>query len=886
MNPAEPLLWTRWVEVDRLLSEALDLPAAQRVDHVRRSTSGDDALAEVVLRLLERLDTDAGVEVAPREALILAALSRGDPETGLEDLVPGVEVGRYRIIRRIGRGGMATVYEAERADGAYQQRVALKVLRRGLDTEDLVRRFLTERQILSSLTHPNIGRLLDGGSTATGRPFLVMELVNGERITTWADQHRRDVSARLQLFLSVTDAVQAAHRQLVVHRDIKPSNILVDAEGSVKLLDFGIAKLLEGDEAHTEVGARALTPGYASPEQIRGESITTAADVYQLGVVLYELLTGMAPFPRIGEALPKPVDPRPPSQAVLGGDGASEIGAQRGSTVRALSRRLSGDLDTILRKALEADPADRYGSVEDLAQDIRLHLEGRPIRARPASRSLRTKKWLGRNPWAAPVAVVLCLAALGYLGTLTMSARRLEQERNEAQAQADRAERIKGFLVDLFRSADPFDGSDPATSGAVTVVDALAPAADRIRAELRDDPSMQADLLSAVAAILHNLDRPAEGLPMIEEALGLRERSGQAQAPVFAADLVVLSRIIDFHQPDSAARVLEQAIETLRATVPPDDPRLADALSHLLLLRVRQLSLPDPGPGEAALAIYEKAGPEYRQAAAAVLSTLAQAYRELGRLEDAERAAREALDRRRDGLGRDHPQTAIAGAILGGILDAERRYNEAIPLYRESLRVLEQTAGPDHNQTLATRNNLATTLHLSARYSEAVAIHQEILESLRRREGTDFHRDVAGSLQNLAAVLKDQGSLKEADSLAARAYDVYVRTTPEGHYIRAFPLLTRTEILLKLDDPARAEQMAILAGSILEAALPAGHYALGVARCRRGAALAGQGRHREATPLVRSGLEILRADGRTPPNYLEECDQVSVALDAGAGGAR
>jgi tetratricopeptide (TPR) repeat protein len=317
--------------------------------------------------------------------------------------------------------------------------------------------------------------------------------------------------------------------------------------------------------------------------------------------------------------------------------------------------------------------------------------------------------------------------------------------------------------------------------------------------------------------------------------------------------------------------------------VPPNDPRLGDALAQMMLLRVRNLGDPDAAIGEAALAIYEKAGVEYRQAGAGVLSILAQAYRDLGRLEDAERAAVHALRRQEEILGRNHPQTAIARAVLGGILDTQQRFAEAIPLYRESVRVLEKTAGPDHNQTLATKNNLATTLHQSGHLAEAVVHHRQILESLRRREGTDVHRDVAGSLQNLAAVLKDQGRLREADALATRAYDIYTRTTPRGHYVRAFPLLTRTEILLKLGDKAGAERTAILAERILETALPAGHFALGVARCRRGAAVAGQGRAGEAAPHVRSGLAILRADERTPPNYLAECIQVDSTLGRGAG---
>jgi serine/threonine-protein kinase len=302
MRGDNPLLWERWDDVDRLLAEALDHAAPERVEYVRRAAKGDDALRDLVLRLLDRLDSDTGRVTSPSDPVVLGAFAAGEGGRDTGAMAPGTDVDRYRIIRHLGRGGMATVYEAERSDGTYEQRVALKVLRRGLDTDDLIRRFLVERQILSSLTHPNIARLLDGGSTADGRPYLVLELVEGKPITTWADAHRLSVRARLRLFLEVADAVQSAHRQLVVHRDIKPSNILVGADGRVKLLDFGIAKLLEADDGQTDVGSRPLTPTYASPEQLEGGRITTATDVYQLGLLLRELLTGVRPEPRSSDS--------------------------------------------------------------------------------------------------------------------------------------------------------------------------------------------------------------------------------------------------------------------------------------------------------------------------------------------------------------------------------------------------------------------------------------------------------------------------------------------------------------------------------------------------------------------------------------------------------
>ena len=308
MTRADDLLWRRWQEVDPLLDAALDLPPDERDAYIASVAGHDLPLRDLLLRLLDRVDSGQHGVTAPPPGIVAAAFGN----EGDADLEPGTAVGRYVVLGRRGRGGMATVYEAERSDGAYRQRVALKVLRRGLDTEDLIRRFLNERQILSSLSHPNIARLLDGGSTSDGRPFLVMELVDGEPITVYADARPLGIADRLQLVLAVANAVSAAHRQLVVHRDIKPSNILVDGEGRVRLLDFGIAKLLAGDSQATDVGVRVLTPDYASPEQLSGEPITTATDVYQLGLLLRELLTGLPPRAGggwAGKPLPRPSPP-------------------------------------------------------------------------------------------------------------------------------------------------------------------------------------------------------------------------------------------------------------------------------------------------------------------------------------------------------------------------------------------------------------------------------------------------------------------------------------------------------------------------------------------------------------------------------------------------
>jgi serine/threonine-protein kinase len=351
------LLWERWDEVDRLLNAVLELPPEERAASLAREAAHDPPLRDLVRQLLGRLEGATDRLDGPAEAVVRGAFSGGEKRLRSEDLAPGTVVDRYSVVAFRGRGGMASVYEARRTDGAFEQRVALKVLRRGLDTDDLIRRFVRERQILSSLAHPNIARLIDGGALTDGRPYLIMDLVDGTRITDYADAARLAVPGRLELFLGVARAIHAAHQQLVVHRDIKPSNILVDAVGHVTLLDFGIARLLAGDPGLTETGARILTPDYASPEQIRGAPITTGTDIYQLGLLLRELLTGLPPL--AGDTNPGelPIHPSRAAAIDIGGfPTPDERAGKRATTPARLAHTLAGDLDIIVSKALRPDP--------------------------------------------------------------------------------------------------------------------------------------------------------------------------------------------------------------------------------------------------------------------------------------------------------------------------------------------------------------------------------------------------------------------------------------------------------------------------------------------------------------------------------------------------
>ncbi|MFN2316064.1 MAG: protein kinase [Gemmatimonadales bacterium] len=732
----ESLLWERWEEVDHLLNEALDLPDNERERHVRAAMAGDDPLAALVLRLLERLR--GGIEVAPRDAVVLAAFSGGAPEDDLEDLTAGTEVGRYRILRRLARGGMATVYEAERADGAYDQRVALKVLRRGLDTEDLVRRFLSERQILSSLSHPNIGRLLDGGATASGRPFLVMELVTGETITAWADQHQLDVPARLKLFLGVADAVQAAHRQLVVHRDIKPSNVLVGSDGRVKLLDFGIAKLLQEDEVRTAAGTRALTPEYASPEQVRGDPITTATDVYQLGLLLRELLTGVRPL--AGDTSPGEPPVRPSRAALLAGRGAAEPtvrAAVRCSTPEQLARTLRGELDIIVSKAVRADPTERYGSAEEFAADIQRYLQGRPIEAHPESATYRFRKFAGRHPFFVPGVMVAQLVIVGFLAVLGLQNRRVTRERDAAELATQRALATQGFLVDLFRAPDPTAGQAPDPD--ITVAAALQLGRTRIARELEDQPDVRAALLLAMGQTFAGLGR-------VETADTLLQESHQTYQALYGPDALQLAVVLR-----SLAIIRREGRNFVAA----------DSLLH------KELRIRTRGPADSAF-------PN-------LLSTMGEVRRDLGDLDSAIALTAQSVRLLRStGDTSGARYTAVLGQ-LAFVLRGAKQLDSAEAVYREVLRRQEGEATVAPYARAMTHNNLGYLLRVKEDYAGAEQSYREALQ-LAGQSLSAGHPTMLMFRNNLAAVLDFAGKLDGVEALGREQIAAAEQEWPEGHW--------------------------------------------------------------------------------------------------------
>jgi non-specific serine/threonine protein kinase/serine/threonine-protein kinase len=494
------VLTDRWSRLRELFDGALAVDAAAREEFLRQACPDDDALRGEAASLVEAHER-AGSFLA--DAVLKGGLLV-DPAPDEDDL-SGVLIGPYRILALVGRGGMGSVYRAQRADAAYEKVVALKVVKRGMDTASVLARFQAERTILARLEHPHIARLLDGGSTDDGRPWLVMEYVDGQRIDRWVETRGLDTGARLRLFLDVCSAVAHAHRNLVVHRDLKPANVLVTPDGVAKLLDFGVAKLLDPAETDGTVTAMVpLTPEYASPEQLKGDPVTTAADVYSLGVVLYELLTGRRPY-RLNSRRPSEVarvvceqEPERPSTAASRPPDADRQTTETGALTTVGERRareLAGDLDAVVLMALRKEPPRRYSSVEQLADDIRRHLDGRPVRARPDTFTYRAGKFVRRNRAAAALAALVALSLAGGMATTLWQARVARAERALAEQRFQDVRRMaNSFLFEFHDSIAELPG---ATRARELVVRRALEYLDKLAAQAGDDPALQLELADA-----------------------------------------------------------------------------------------------------------------------------------------------------------------------------------------------------------------------------------------------------------------------------------------------------------------------------------------------------------------------------------------------------
>jgi serine/threonine-protein kinase len=859
-------MWSRWEEVDRLFDAALDRPTTERRDFVESECGDDPELLASVLRLLEIEEgSDDRLEV-PASNLSQAFIENLSGHTEAPR-----QIDRYTLVRELGRGGMGTVYLAEHEGEDFRQQVALKILRRGLDTDDILRRFVTERQILAQLSHPNIARLYDGGATPNGRPYLVMEYIEGEPITDYCDRNRLDIRQRLRLALHVADAVNAAHASLIVHRDLKPSNILVTAEGHVKLLDFGIAKMLdpEAGGVHTRTGSYLLTPDHASPEQLNGEPITTATDVYQLGVLLFRLLTGQRPFaaergsPLELRELAERTDIPKASTTIVSADEAEAIAAARSTSPPQLRKMLRGDLDTIVGKALNTEPSRRYSSAASLAEDMRRYLDGRTISARPDTFGYQTRQFLRRNRWVAPVAVAAIVALGLYIGTLVRYAARLKAERNTAQE-------VQQFLVDLFSSANPYLPADTNLGRRITVVEALDLGVKRFETSLQESPEARASILSAISGVYQDLGMYPRALPLREEALELQGSLDGPTSPPARDSLGSLATIqAGLGELELATELHERRLELALAAEPPDHAEIADARTRIGR-HLFELSRTEEAEQQllAAVELAARHGiPPLTEVEAN--RSLADTQRLRGKLEEAEQSAQRAVELADTHFGAVSTPSALSRATLATVYSAQGRSEEADATFRGAIDDLERTLGVDHLYRLTAMTNYAVLKSTAGEFAEAERLLAEIIEIGERVYGGD-HPEVGDYLQNYGTALARQNRLDEATLALERAAQIYRDNVPEDNFVRALPLLSLSDIHLTQENGAAAESASREAIPILERALPDDHYVTAIAHCRLARALVQQDRVGEAEPHFERSLAPLLATTEYP-DYRRTC---------------
>jgi serine/threonine-protein kinase len=842
----------RWHEVDRLFAEVLDRPPAERTAFLDEACAGDTALRQEVERLLAADAEGSRFLAGPPDELLGLAL---------EDREEGGSLGPYRLLRKIGSGGMGTVYLARREDEHYERDVAIKVLRSGLASTEVYHRFLAERQILARLEHPNIARLYDGGSTEEGRPYLVMELISGVPVDAYCDQHRLTLDQRLALFQKICSAVAYAHQNLLVHRDLKPANILVTAEGEPKLLDFGIAKRLapETDGPHeTQTRMRMLTPSYASPEQVKGEAITTASDVYSLGVILYELLTGRRPH-RIASEAPYEIEravceeePERPSAALFRPEppDAEEIARARRTRPRPLARRLRGDLDNIVLMALRKEPHRRYGAVSQLARDLERHLQNRPVLAQPDTLRYRTRKLLRRHRTAAVAAAVIVALAAGFVASLIAQGRQLARER-------DKARYALSFLVDTFKQADPYH-----TRGErLTAREILDQGADRIARELAGEPDVQAAVMDAIGEVDLGLGRYDAAEHLLKNALALRRRVFGSGALETAESLEHLAALrnerFDFA---GAETLLREALPIRRRRQGDGDLAVARTLNALGQALAEQGVSPGNTPRiealhREALAIARRIEQPEGLTVAETLLALADLQRALGNYAEAERLFAEGLAVERKALGDRDPRFWRDRSRFGDTLVEAGKLREGEAVFRQCLTVQRRLLGREHPDAENTQRGLAVAIHLQGRYTESEALDRELLAMARAQYGPTHWR-VGETLCNLAADLVGQARRAEAVPLYEEALEIRRQILGEKHWQVAQILLLLAEIRRSDKDYPQALALARQAYEAFAAGEGPDHPYAAHALLEIGRDYLDQNRFAEAEPVLRRCLEI------------------------------
>ena len=836
-----------------LFEQALHLPAAERDRYLEQECGDDRALREQVDALLRAHAEKTGA---------LRGVTTVRDLVDIDRKLEGTLVQAWRLIERIGAGGMGTVFRAERADGAFERTVALKVVKKGMDTESVLRRFRMERQILARLHHPNIAGMIDGGGTEDGRPYFVMEYVAGLPVTEYCDYHHLGIRERLDLFMVICRAVHYAHQSLVVHRDLKPSNILVTPDGHVKLLDFGVAKLLDDsdEQQSTRTSMQMMTPAYASPEQLLNKTVTTQTDIYALGVILYELLSGRRPYEvrRTAEEFRRSVlddDPASPSIAVTkvpledsdphGGRTAEQVGQSRGLDVDRLRKMLKGDLDTICLVALRREPEKRYPSADQMAVDVRRYLDGQPVAAQADRFSYRLGKFVRRNRRS----VITAVGVVGVFGTLvTFYTLRLAAERDVALAEQQKTAEVVSFVTGLFQISDPAESRGEEISAR----DILDAGTSRVQYELTDRPEVQATMLRVLGEVYYELGDDEKAEELLRGALErLRRLHGDEHLDVATTKVVLGFIYQDRGELDAADAQFREARATRQSLLGHVHHDVMEAISVQAYL-------------EEAKGNYEEAGDLYRESlalarqlysgddgnVAEAMTKLGGLYRLQDRVDDAEQLLREALAMQQRVYGGPHPEIDSTKRQLAGLLRDTRRFDDASRLYQEVIDSRVRMLGPDHMEVAHTWNSYSQLLQEMGDLEGAITANRNFVDIVERvHDGP--HPSLGAAYNNIGLLLRDQGELDGALEYLQMSVDMQDAVAlPPRHPNRSYPLANIADIYLRQRRFTEAETLLRNALAIRRENFPEEHTLISEAKSGLGEALTNLGNYAEAESLL------------------------------------
>lgn len=834
----------RWERIQGIFHDAADRPRDEWPVIVAARAGGDAALAGEVLTLLEE-DARTGSVLDRGIASTAQAVFGSTTYSG----VTAQAFGPYRLVRLLGEGGMGVVYLARRDDLGSE--VAIKLLRDALLSPSRRDRFVAEQRLLAQLNHAGIARLLDAGALEDGTPWIAMEYVDGTHLTEYCRVHECSIAERLALFRQVCDAVQHAHAHLVVHRDIKPSNVLVARDGTAKLLDFGIAKQIGESAAArdvTQTGMRLLTPAYAAPEQLAGGQVGTHTDVYALGVVLYQLLTGHLPFDLAGttpeEAAAMVQEHAPARPSSVSGHGAKA------------GRREWDDLDVLCLTAMHRDPAQRYRTADALIRDIDHFLKEEPLEARPDSLRYRAGKFVQRKRGALALGGSVMLLAIALTTWYTLG---LASARTAAVAEASRAERIQRFMLTLMQGGD--DQVGPSDSLRVlTVVERGAKEAASLDAE----PAVQAELYATLGSVFARLGRLDRADTLLRLALERRRDIGGAESPDVARTLIAqgLLRVEQARMPE-AERLVREGLAMTNRVVPPGHPDVADATTALgRVLEARGAFAQAIPVLEDAVRLHESRAGVSNELAKAV-TALGDNHFYAGHHDVADSLYNRALRMGRLMHGERHPLVGDGYINLGAVRVEKGEYAAAAAYDRKGLAVIEGWYGPDDPRTASAQTMLARALMYEAKYDDAAPLLARSLATQERVYGP-VHPKVASALNELGNVAVKRKQLDDADAHFARMGEIYRQVYDSTHYLLGISIANRGGVALERGDPKRAETLFRDAMVVYARSLAPSHLNFGITRLKLGRALARQARWVDAEREISAGYAILA--GQTSPS--------------------